>query len=231
MDFSTVFWFNIVWCIVLYILLYAISPIIASFYGQIELTDVLRVLGIQIVVSGLKNVQQAYVSRTMQFKRFFFATLVGTIGAAFLGIVMAYKGYGVWALVGQQLLNVMIDTLILWLTVKWRPKRKFSIVRFKGLFSFGWKLFLSVLIDNIYNELCQLIIGKRYNADNLAFYNRGNQFPKLFVGNLNNAIDSVLFPAMSKEQDDSVRIKNMTKRAINRHWTVNFLNFFFLKFV
>lgn len=214
LDFSSVFWFNIFLCIILYIGLFFASPIIASFYNRQELVPVIRVLGIQIIISGVKNVQQAYVSRTMQFKRFFFATIWGTLGAAGIGIWMAYCGCGVWALVAQQLFNVLVDTIILWITVKWRPIVKFSYKKFKGLFSFGWKLFLSSLIDNIYNEICQLVIGKKYTSESLAYYNRGNQFPKFFVGNVNDAIGSVLLPTMSKVQDDKNHIKTMTRRAI-----------------
>ncbi len=214
LDFSSVFWFNIFWCLVLYGLLFLVSPLFASFYGRPDLTDVLRVLGIQVIISGVKNVQQAYVSRTMQFKRFFFATLGGTIGAAVIGIWVAYHGYGVWALVAQQLFNTLVDTIILWITVKWRPKGQFSLARLKVLFDYGWKLLISSLINTTYTEIRQLIIGKRYSSSDLAFYNRGTQFPMFFVGNVNTAIDSVLLPTMSKEQDDKERVRAMTRRSI-----------------
>lgn len=167
-----------------------------------------------VIVSGLKNVQQAYVSRTMQFKRFFWATLGGTIASAAAGITIALLGGGVWALVAQKLVNLMIDTTVLWFTVKWRPKFMFSFQRLKGLFSFGWKLLVSALIDTLYNNLRQLIIGKFYTKEDLAFYNQGIQFPKVIVENINTSIDSVLLPTMSKEQDDPARVKQMTRRAI-----------------
>lgn len=214
LDFSSVFWFNIVWCLVLYGILFYAAPIIASFYGRVELTNILRILGLQVIISGVKNVQQAYVSRTMQFKRFFFATLGGTIGAAVIGIWMAYHGYGVWALVTQQLFNSLVDTIILWITVKWKPKRLFSLTRLKTLFTYGWKLLISSLLDTTYTEIRQLIIGKRYSSSDLAFYNRGEQFPKFFVGNVNTAIDSVLLPVMSKAQDHADEVKSMTRRAM-----------------
>lgn len=214
LDFSTVFWFNIGWCLILYLLLFLVSPLFAIFYGRVELTSVLRILGLQVIISGVKNVQQAYVSRTMQFKRFFFATLGGTLGAAAIGIFMAYHGYGVWALVAQQLFNTLVDTVILWVTVKWRPKRKFSFVRLKKLFSFGWKLLVSSLIDTTYTEIRQLVIGRIYSSSDLAYYNRGRQFPYLFVNNVNTAIDSVLLPALSEEQDNRERLKAMTRRSI-----------------
>ena len=123
-------------------------------------------------------------------------------------------GYGVWALVAQQLSNTAIDTLILWLTVKWRPKKMFSYERLKGLFSFGWKLLISSLLDTAYNNLRNLIIGKLYSSSDLAFYNQGEKFPKVIVMNINASIDSVLLPTMSIEQDNPERIKQMTRRAI-----------------
>lgn len=214
LDFSSVFWFNVAMCIVLYTVLFFASPLLARFYSRTELSSILRVLGLQIVISGVKNVQQAYVSRTMQFKKFFFATLGGTLGAAVIGIWMAYHGYGVWALVAQHLFNTLVDTIILWLTVKWRPKAVFSFERFKSLYSFGWKLLVSSLLETIYTEIRQLVIGKIYSSADLAYYNRGRQFPHLFVTNVNSSIDSVLLPTMSREQDNKARVRAMTRRAI-----------------
>lgn len=127
---------------------------------------------------------------------------------------MAYHGAGVWALVTQQLTNLTIDTIILWITVKWRPDFVFSFERLKGLFSYGWKLLFSALLDTVYNNLRNLIIGKKYSSEDLAFYAKGELFPKAIVGNINNAIDSVLLPTMSAEQDDRERVKQMTRRAI-----------------
>ena len=179
-----------------------------------ELTSVVRVLSLILIISGVKNVQQAYVSRNMQFKKFFFSTIGGTIGAAVVGIVMAYLGFGVWALVVQMLFNAAVDTLILWITVKWRPKMMFSFQRLKTLFSFGWKLLASSLLDTVYNDLRQLIIGKLYSSNDLAFYNQGKKFPHLIVTNINTSIDSVLLPTMSKAQDDKNVVRSMTRRAI-----------------
>lgn len=213
-DFSTVFYFNMCVCIILYIGLFISSPWIAQFYKDPTLTPVIRVLGLTIVISGVKNIQQAYISKTMQFKRFFFATLGGTIGAAVIGIWMAFEGFGVWALVAQQIFNATVDTMILWITVKWRPKKEFSFERLKGLFSYGWKLLASSLLDTVYNNIRQLIIGRMYTPSDLAFYNRGKQFPDVIITNINTTIDSVLLPTMSQEQDNTERVKAMTRRAI-----------------
>ena len=214
LDFSTVFFFNIFMCTWLYALLFVSAPLIAGFYKMPELTPVLRVMSLTVIVSAVKNVQQAYVSRHLLFKKFFYATLGGTIGAAALGIWMAYRGYGVWALVAQGLFNTVVDTIILWITVQWRPKWEFSLERFRGLYSFGWKLLVSSLIDTCYNNLRQLIIGKLYTAESLAFYNRGYMIPNVFVGNVNTAIDSVLFPVLSGEQSSRDKVRNMTRRSI-----------------
>ena len=213
-DFSTVFWFNIVSCIIIYILLFIAAPLFSNLYHRDELTMLIRILGLQVIISGVKNIQQAYISKTMQFKRFFFATLSGTIGAAAIGIVMAYNGFGVWSLVVQQVFNVLVSTIILWITVKWRPKKTFSRQRLKQLFSYGWKLLVSALIDTIYNEIRQLIIAGKYTSSDLAYYNRGRQFPNLFISNVNAAIDSVLLPTLSKEQDNIARVKAMTRKSI-----------------
>ena len=214
LDFSTVFLFNMIICMILYVVVYLSAPYIALFYHDESLTAIVRVLSLTLLISGIKNVQQAYVSRNMLFKRFFFSTLSGTLFSAVIGIVMAYLGFGVWALVFQQLTNTLVDTLVLWITVKWRPKRQFSIERLKSLFGFGWKLLASQLLDTVYNNLRQLVIGKMYSASDLAHYNRGMQFPNLIVTNINSSIDSVLFPAMSSVQDDVEKVKNMTRRSI-----------------
>lgn len=213
-DFSSVFYCNVFFCIILYFILFISAPFIAKIYSNTQLIPLIRVMGISLIISGVKNVQQAYVSRTMQFKKFFFATLGGTVTAAVLGITLAYKGYGVWALVIQSLVNSMIDTVILWSMVKWRPKLLFSFSRLRTLLSYGSKLLFSSLLDTVYTEIRQLIIGIMYSATDLAFYNKGTQFPNLIIKNVNASIDSVLFPALSNEQDDVLRIKNMTRRAM-----------------
>ena len=214
LDFSSVFYFNVAFCLVLYGLLFLFSPLIARMYHSPELVPILRVLGLTVVVSGVKNVQQAYVSKTLQFKRFFFATLGGTLFSAALGIFMALRGFGVWALVAQQLSNVTVNTLILWFTVGWRPKAMFSLQRLKGLLSYGWKLLGAQLLDTIYLRLYPMIVGIRYTDADLAFYDRGNHMPNLIVENINYSIDSVLLPVLSEQQDETARVRELTRKAI-----------------
>ena len=214
LDFSSVFFFHLAMCIALYLLLFFCAPLIATFYHNPELTAVIRVLGITLLIAGVKNVQQAYVSRKLQFKRFFFATLGGTIGAAVIGIAMAYLGFGVWALVAQSLFNAIIDTIILWFTVRWRPKWQFSLARLKELLKYGWKLLASSLLHTFYTNLRTLVIGKLYTSADLAYYEKGQSFPTLIVSNINASIDSVLLPTMSGVQDSREAVKAITRRAI-----------------
>lgn len=214
LDFSSVFYFNCVVCIILYLGMFLASPFIAKFYNDLTLIPIIRVISLTIIISGVKGIQQSYVSKNMLFKRFFYSTLGGTIFSAFLGIGLAYTGFGVWAIVIQQLSNTAMDTLILWITVKWRPKKMFSWKRLKCLLSFGWKMLASALLDTFYNNIRSLIIGKMYSSSDLAFYNQGDKLPAVVVNNINTSIDSVLLPTLAEEQDDRERVKNMTRRAI-----------------
>lgn len=214
LDFSSVFYFNFVVCLILYAVMFIAAPLIANFYNDNHLTAIIRVVSLIIIISGIKGIQQSYVSRNMLFKRFFYSTLGGTICSAVIGITLAYTGFGVWAIVAQQLSNTAIDTLILWLTVKWRPKKMFSWQRLRGLLAFGWKMLVSSLLDTIYNNIRSLIIGKMYSSSDLAYYDQGRKFPNVIVTNINTSIDSVLLPTMANSQDDRKRVKSMTRRAI-----------------
>lgn len=214
LDFSSVFYFNMVFCVVIYGVLYICAPLIADYYNDVNYIEWIRVLGLILIISGVKNVQQAYVSRTLQFKMFFFATLIGTIISAFVGIAMALYGLGVWALIAQNLVNALIDTIVVWKIVKWRPHKEFSITRLKSLLSYGWKLLASNLIDTLYGNIRQLLIGKLYTSSDLAYYNRGRQFPNIIVMNVNTSIDNVLFPVMSYKQGDMNGLKKLTRKSI-----------------
>ena len=214
LDFSSVFFFNLAMSVLLYVLLFAFAPLISRLYGRPELLKIIRVVGLILIIAGVRNVQQAYVSRNMLFKRFFFSTLGGTVVSAVVGIFMAVKGFGVWAYVTQYLLNNLVGTLILWFTVKWRPVARFSLGRLKGLFSYGWKLLVSSLLNIVSDKLRPLIIGYRFSPADLSFYNEGLLFPNLIVDNVNSSIDSVLLPALSQQQDSAEQVKTMTRRAI-----------------
>ena len=213
-DFSTVFFYNLGFSVVLYGVLCVCAPWIAGFYDEPQLTPVVRVLSFSLVIDAVQSTQGAYVQKTMQFKLFFWATIWGTVASGIVGIWMAYCGLGVWALVGQDLTNKTIDTLVLWCTVKWRPKLKFSIRRMKELFSFGWKLLCSSLLDTAYGNIYSLLIGKFYSPAELAYYDRGKHFPSVVLDNISGSIAGALFPAMAFVQDDRERLKRMTRRSI-----------------
>lgn len=213
-DFSSVFYINIGLSVLLYFVIYLLAPSISQFYMMPVLKNVLRVLAIRIIVAAINSVQHAYVSKYMLFKRFFWSTLFGTVLSGVVGVLLAYNGYGVWALVAQYLTNTCTDTIVLWFTVKWRPNLVCSWERAKNLISYGWKLLLSGLLDTGYKELRSLLIGKIYTEEDLAFYNQGDKFPNLIVVNVNASISGVLFPALSHEQSNREKVKNMTRRAI-----------------
>ena len=214
LDFSTIFWFNIVFSFFVYAVVFLSSPFAEQFYEQEGLALVMQILGIRLLFTGVNSVQRAYVARRMEFKKFFFATLAGTVISAVIGIWMAVKGFGVWALVAQYLINTTVDTIVLFAVNRWRPKFIFSFQRLKQLLSYGWKLLISSVLSAIYVELNEFVIGKVYSTDDLAFYNKGKQIPSLISTNVISAIETVLFPSMSMIQDEKVRLKEKTRKSI-----------------
>lgn len=215
LDYSSVFYFNVIFSWVVYLLIFLAAPFIAAFYDNSILSPTLRVMALKIPLAGINSIQHAYVSKNMMFRRFFWSTLIGTIISAVVGIVMALTGFGVWALVAQYLTNSLIDTVVLWFTVKWRPKKMFNIRSVAGLLSFGWKILSTSLINTLYEDLRSLLIGKFYSQNDLAFYSKGIHYPKLIINNVNTSISSVLFPAMSKIQNDKQRLKQNMSRSIS----------------
>lgn len=216
LDFSSALFFNIGFSIVIYLILFLVAPVITNFFGRNYeiLTPILRVLGLRIIVAAINSVQQAYVSRKMIFQKFFWATLFGTVASAFVGIWMAYHGYGPWALVGQYLTNTTVDTIVLALVLHKKPVIAFSFERVKKLFDYGIKILGSGLLIVTYTEIRSFIIGKVYTSSDLAYYDKARQFPSLFVNNIVSSISAVLFPKMASEQDDLSQIKATTKRSI-----------------
>lgn len=215
-DFSSVLYFQLFASTVLYIILFLTAPLIAKFFGEGYdlLAPVLRVLGLRIPLTAINNVQQAYVSKKMIFRKFFFATIIGTVISAVVGIWMAYAGYGVWALVAQYLTNTTVGTIVLAFTIKWKPELKFSVKNLRSLFSYGWKILIASVIGELYNEIRTLIIGKLYTSNDLAFFDKGKQLPNIIVTNINTTISSVLFPAISNAQNNINDVKNMMRRSI-----------------
>ena len=218
LDFSTVFYFSVCVAAILYAVLFAIAPFIADFYSKESdpqmFIQVIRVMGLNLFIIAVNSVQQAYVSRTMQFRKFFFSTIAGTVVSAIAGIALAYAGKGVWALVAQNMILALVNGIVLWFMVKWRPQLKFSFKRLKALYSYGWKIFVASMIKILYTDLRSLVIGRVYTAADLAFYNKAQSFPQLIDTNVEGTIDSVLFSAISKKQNSVDEMRAMLRRAI-----------------
>ncbi|KOS69380.1 polysaccharide biosynthesis protein [Lysinibacillus contaminans] len=213
-DFSSVFYLNLCIAFILYGVLFLSAPIIARFFEYPLLIIVLRILSLTLFLGAINSIQNAVIARNLQFKKLFFSSLGAVIVSGIIGIILAYAHFGVWALVWQQLINQLLVTVILWFTVKWRPKLLFSIERLIELFSFGWKLLVSSLIDTLYNNLGSILIGKMFSPVLLGFYSRGEQFPSLIVSNINGSIQAVMLPALSSYQEDRQRVKEMVRRSI-----------------
>ena len=213
-DFSTCFYFGLVLSVVIYSVVFISSPLIASFYNNLELIPLIRVMSLRIPIAAFNTVQHAYVSKNMWFKKFFYATLIGTVVSGIIAVVMAYMGFGVWALVEQYLGNVLLDTVCLWIIVGWRPTMEFSFTKLKAIYSYGWKILVVGLIDTVYSKLRTLIIGKKYSSEDLAFYGRGYLFPSFGMQLVEPTVNSVLFPALSQCQDDQKEMKTIAKHVI-----------------
>lgn len=213
-DFSSVCYFSLAVALFMYVLLYAAAPSIASFYRNDSLRVIVRVLSAVLFPGAVISVQTAYVSRNMEFKGLFLSTLLAALVSGVISIFMAYRGFGVWAVVGQQVLYYFVLMAVLLVTVSWKPKACFAMERVKGMFQFGWKLLCASLLDTVFNNLYGLLIGKIYNEELLGSYNRGEQFPKLIATNLGAAIQAVLLPAFSAKQDEIALVRQMMRRAI-----------------
>lgn len=214
LDFSSIFYFILAFSTVLYAILFVISPYVALYYNSDVLCPALRVLGLRLIIGTVNTVQQAVIAKKMIFRKNFFSTLGGNVVSGILGLVAAYAGLGLWALIIQNLSYLIVTTIILWYTVKWRPILAFSWRRLKGLLDFGWKLMASALAGAIYDDLRTLIIGKVYSKSDLAYYSRGQQFPQLIMNNVNNAVSSVTFPVLSEKQDNKDDLANSNRRLI-----------------
>lgn len=213
-DFSSVFYLNLLTASILYVLLFFISPFITAFFEEPQLILVLRILSLTLFCSAFNSIQNAVIARNMQFKKLFISSFGAILISGTIGVGMAYANLGFWALVGQQLTFQLVLTINLWFTVKWRPQFIFSLERVKSLFSFGWKLLVSGLLETLYTNLTGLIVGKMFNPASLGLYNRGEQLPSVIVSNIDGSIQSVMYPTLSSYQDDKHRVKEIVRRSI-----------------
>ena len=214
-DFSSIFYFSLFVALICYGILFFAAPYIAEFYSKGILSPVIRLISFTLFFGAVNSVQSAYVSKHMQFKRFFYSSMGAVVGSGIVGVVLAYKGFGVWALVWQQLTRDVLVCLILWFTVKWRPKWLFSLKRVKNLFGFGWKLHCSALLDTVFWNVYSLVIGRVYSSSQLGLYNRGHQFPQVIATNLDGSIQSVMLPTLSAYNDNVAEVKRLARRSIS----------------
>lgn len=213
-DYSAVLFVSILVSLLICGLLWFCAPTIALLYDLPLLKEVLRVMSLVLPVYALKSVWCAKVSSSLDFKKFFFATIIGTFISGILGILLAIKGFGPWALVAQQMCNTIIDTFVLIIVSPIHLTIRFSFGRLKALFSYSWKILVSSFVSVLYSNVTPLFIGLRFSNEDLAFYTKGQSFPSLLSSTVTSTLSSVLFPVMAKYQDDKDRILQYTRLFI-----------------
>lgn len=213
-DYSTVFYTNLVLSVVLAATLFCCAKPIAVFFERPELVSLTQVMSSVVVINALAIVQRARTTKAIDFKTQTKITFISSIGSGVIGILMAYMGYSVWALVGQQLSNQLLSTIFFWIYNKWFPKLVFSWASFKEMWAFGSKLLASGLIDTVWKEIYQVVIGKCYSPATLGLYTRAKQFTDLCSSNLTSVVQRVSYPVLSSIQDDRIRLKSAYQRVI-----------------
>lgn len=213
-DNSTVFFFNVAVGLFLYLLLYAAAPFISDFYKTPGLTPITRVICLSVFINSLVVVQRALLTVNIDFRTQAKASLTAAVISGIVGITMAYTGFGVWALVFQQLLNVGANALLLWFFSKWRPVLSFSWASFRELFSFGSKLLCSGLLDTIYRNIYLIVIGRQFSASSLGYYTRAHQFSDFPSSNLTGIIQRVTYPVLCNIQHDDARLALSYRRFL-----------------
>lgn len=222
LDSSSIFYFSISASFILYIILFFAAPYVADFYHQDILKNLLRAEAIILVFGAFNTVQQAILARNLEFKKNFKASLLGCIASGITGVVLAYAGAGIWALAISTIVNNFVLTVVLWFSVRWRPKLIFSLKRVKTLFSFSWKLVCSSLVSVIYTNVRTLIIGKAFKSDTLGYYNRGDMLGSSLMNGLTGAINAVMLPVLSTKQDKIDEMKKMLRRTMSLNCFVIF---------
>ena len=227
-DYNTAFIVNLCMSLLLYVVIFFCAPAIARFFNRAELVALTRISSLGMIVGALAMVQRTRLTKRIDFKTQTKITLIASISSGVLGIVMAVLDFGVWALIAQHLSYQVLGTILLWYFNKWMPKLRFSKQSFHDLFGFGWKMMLSVLLDNIWKELYQVIVGKFYSPATLGQYTRAKQFSKFFSSNLTNVIQRVTYPVLSNIQDDKTRMVAAYRRIIKTTMFVTAIGMFFL---
>lgn len=213
-DYSTLFIVNMIMSVLMYALLFTGAPAIARFFARPQLIGLCRVMGLLLIFQALSIVQYTILSRNVDFKTKTKASVIAAALSGVVGIVMAYIGYGVWALVAQLLSKQLVFSVCLWLLNKWCPKLTFSFESFKYMWGFGWKLLLSVLLNNIWNQLYQTVVGKFYSPAILGQYSRSKEYAMIFSSNLTLIVQRVSYPVLSQVQEDKMRMAVAYRRVI-----------------
>ncbi|EOD8960495.1 lipopolysaccharide biosynthesis protein, partial [Providencia stuartii] len=206
LDYSTAFYFNIAIALVCYLILYISAPYIADFYKQPELTSLTRVLALVIIINALAIIQRTKLSINMDFKTQAKASLAAVCISSIVAFTMAYYGFGVWSLVGQTITYTLCNVIFLNILHKWLPKLSFNFDSFKQLFGFGSKLMLSGLIDSIYQNIYQIVIGKKFNVLDVGYFTQANQLVRTPAITMTSIIQRVTYPMLSSIQNDEQRL-------------------------
>lgn len=214
-DCSTVYWFNVAVSAFCCLLLWVTAPLIASFYDIPLLTKVTRILSLTLVINAFRAVHETQLTIRMDFRRRAVITIVCTVVIGAVGLWMAHKGYGVWALVVQSIVGSVLRTVLMWLMVNWRPRLVFSKASFKEMFGFGSKLLGSSLLDTIFNNIYALVIGKAFKPAALGFYGRAEAFAAFPSSSMTSMLQQVTYPALSSIQNDEERLAGAYKRLLN----------------
>jgi teichuronic acid exporter len=213
-DMSTAFYFNIVVGVVCYSILFFISPYVANFYNEPILSPILKVVGLSVLFNSLTVVQRAQFTKKVDFKTQAKISLQSTIVSGVVGVFMAYKGFGVWALVVQNLFSSLISTFLLWYFSKWRPVTGFYKDSFKNLFGFGSKMLASALLDTIYNNIYSMVIGKFFSSTKLGLFSRAQTFAAMPSSNITNVLQRVTFPVLSMIQNDEESLRRNYRKIL-----------------
>ena len=213
-DYNTMFITNMAISIAMFLLLYISAPMIAQFFGRHELIDLCRVMGLILIIQALSITQTTILTKQIDFKTKTKASLISAVASGVVGIGMAYAGCGVWALVGQQISKSLLYTVVLWILVRWWPKMSFSKESFHYMWGFGWKLMVSGLLNNIWNQMYQVVVGKFYSAATLGQYTRSKEYANIFSSNLTAIIQRVSYPALAEVQDDTERMVMAYRKII-----------------
>ena len=227
-DYSTMFFTNLLFSIVLYVVLSSSSFYIANFFEREELLQLVPVMGLILIINALSLVQYTILTKRIDFKTKTKASLISSTASGIVGIICAYCGLGVWALVVQKLLQQMLYTISLWVFNKWLPKLRFSIDSFKYMWGFGWKLLISGLLNNIWNQVYQLVVGKFYNSATLGQYTRAREYANIFSSNLTTIVQRVSFPVLSSIQDNQERMIMTYRKVIKVAMFITNVCMFFL---